>query len=107
MKRTVISILSLVLLFTLTTGQALAEDPAHMVRLHGVIAEVGPHHILLHTDRGDVAIDVNRATRIMRNGRPARLGDLQRGDHARVHAEVIRRDGRRHFLAHAIHARGE
>lgn len=107
MKRTVLSILSLILLLTLTTAPARAEDPEHMIRLRGVIAEVGHGFIVLHTDRGDVPIKVTHETRIMRNDEPARLSDLRRGDHTVVHAEDIGRHGEHHLLAHAIHARGK
>lgn len=77
-------------------------EAVSIIRLRGVIAGVGNTGILLHTDRGDLEIAVNEHTVIVRDGQPARLGDLREGDHAGVEALP---DGQGGLLALAIHAR--
>jgi len=72
------------------------------ISLRGIIAEVGDHAIVLHTDRGDLRIGVTEHTIIVRDGHRARLGDLRRGDRAAVEAF---RDGHGGLTARSIHAR--
>jgi len=95
MTRNILALLLTVfaLMSFIPANPAMAADP---VRLEGVIAMVGDHGILLHTQRGDVRIDVVERTQITINGEPARLHSLLRGDHARVAAMWQRtREGRR------------
>ena len=98
--------LLMVLAFTVLTLVQTANAGDRYVRLHGVIADVGHHGIVLKTDRGDVRIHVTRDTRILRNGERVRLHQLQVRDQARVLAKVVRRGDRRVLVALVIQARG-
>jgi len=77
-------------------------EAVSVIQLRGVIAGVGHDGFLLHNDRGDLHIAVNEHTVIVRDGHPARLGDLQEGDQAGVQAIPDGHDG---LLALVIHAR--
>jgi len=101
-----IAVLFVMVLSTMWLVRTATAEGPHMVRLQGVIAQVGDGGILLHTERGDIRIEVTENTHIERNGHRARLGDLQVRDRAQVVARVMRdRDGR-HLVARGIRARG-
>ncbi len=101
MTRNILALLLTVFAFMLfvPTSPATAADP---IRLDGVIAMVGDHGILLHTQRGDVRIEVVERTQIFINGEPARLHSLLRGDHARVEAMWRRTPEGRRLVAMRI-----
>lgn len=105
MKR--IALLLVVVMSTMWLVRTASADEGHFVRMRGVITMVGDGGIVLHTERGDVRIEVTENTRIERNGHRARLGDLQVRDHAQVVSRVVRRGDEKHFIARSIRARGE
>lgn len=78
------------------------EARSATIQVRGVIARVGDHAILLHTDRGDLHVAVTEHTIIVRNGERVRLGALQPGDRAGVDGVP---DGEGGLIANSIHAR--
>jgi len=105
MKR--IALLLVIVMSSMMLVRTATADRPHFVHMQGVIAEVGDTGIILHTERGDVRIEVTERTHIERNGHRARLSDLKVRDHAQVVSRVVRtRDGR-HYIARSIRARGD
>lgn len=106
MRRLALVLFGMLLLGLVTQG-AQAQH-RHVVDLHGTIAQVLDHAIVLATRRGEVRIEVTRETIIIRNGRRARLQDLRRGDMAGVRARMEHRHGGHHrrLVALEIRARG-
>lgn len=84
-----------------------ARSGVHLVRVSGVITEIGRGSFILHTDRGDVRVAVTERTRIMRNGEPVRFEDLQVRDGAIVQGQWEGMGHDRRLVAHSIAARGQ
>jgi len=105
----------LILLLVLILGTAWFVSTAtagdrYTVQVRGVITEVNRGGIVFSTDRGEGPINVTRyGTYITRNGRPARLRDLQVGDEALILVQIVRdrRGNIIRFDAITIRARGQ
>ena len=86
-----------------------ADEDGRPITLQGTIVAVDRHSIVLHLDRiqRDVRVLISPRTEIKRNGRPARLSDLQVRDLARARAEIVRTPRGLVLYATTIAARGK